>query len=59
MRIVTGLKWRITNTINDSGENLIYNSDIYRLIKDKSKNVIDFIDLDISDFIFFDVDFSK
>ena len=57
IKIITGLKWRITNSINDSGENLIDNSEIIKLIKDKSKNITDIIDLEISDFTFFDKNF--
>jgi len=57
MRIITGLKWRITSTINDSGENLIDNSEIIKLIKDKSMNISDVIELDIDNFINFDINF--
>ncbi|MDB4613978.1 hypothetical protein OAH43_00440 [bacterium] len=57
IKIITGLKWRITNSINDSGENLIDNSEIIRLIRDKSKNITDIIDFEISDFTIFDKNF--
>lgn len=57
IKIITGLKWRITNSINDSGENLIDNTEIIRLIRDKSKNITDIIDLEISDFTIFDKNF--
>ena len=39
IKIITGLKWRITNNINDSGENLIDNIEIITLIRKKSKNI--------------------
>tara|TARA_B110000003_G_scaffold254426_1_gene270404 strand:- start:8986 stop:11613 length:2628 start_codon:yes stop_codon:yes gene_type:complete len=57
IKIITGLKWRITNSINDSGENLIDNSEIITLIRNKSKNITDIIDLEISDFTIFDKNF--
>ena len=57
IKIITGLKWRITNSINDSGENLIYNNEIIKLIRDKSKNITDIINLEISDFTIFDKNF--
>lgn len=57
MRIITGLKWRITSVINDSGENLIDNSEIIKLIKENSRNVSDVIELDINNFTSFDINF--
>lgn len=57
IRIITGLKWRITSNINDSGENLIDNSEIIKLIKDKSKNITDVVEFNITDFANFDINF--
>ena len=57
MKIITGLKWRITNTINDFGENLIDNSEIIKLIKYKSRNITDIVELNINDFTYFDINF--
>lgn len=57
IRIITGLKWRITSNINDSGENLIDNSEIIKLIKDKSKNIADVVEFNITDFANFDINF--
>lgn len=57
IRIITGLKWRITSNINDSGENLIDNSEIIKLIKDKSKNITEIVEFNITDFANFDINF--
>jgi len=57
IKIITGLKWRITSNINDSGENLIDNSEIIKLIKYKSKNITSVVELNINDFTHFDINF--
>ena len=58
IKVITGLKWQITNSIIDSGENLINNRDIYELIKNKTfENITDTIELNVTDFINFDVNY--
>lgn len=58
IKIITGLKWKIVNSVNDSGDNLINNSEIITLIRDKtSKSITDIIDLDKNDFTNFDINF--
>jgi len=48
IKIITGLKWRITNSINDSGENRINSDTITLLIR--AKSIANIIDLEITDF---------
>lgn len=57
IKIITGLKWRIVNNINDFGENLIDNREIIKLIKYKSKNITSVVELNINDFTNFDINF--
>ena len=49
------MKWRITNSINDSGENRINSDTIKNLIR--AKSISNIIDLEISDFTIFDKNF--
>ena len=55
IKLITGLKWRITNSINDSGENRINSDTIKNLIR--AKSISNIIDLEISDFTIFDKNF--